>query len=315
MPALTSFFSRRGMCALPCRKLATRQLEGSECSRSDYEARATQLEQQREGWDAATQAEWRQWQQRHHEGEANWRREILEMQTNSTAGVTHLTPGEVLRQVGGAEDEPMVKVQNRRRKEFGRIVEELEFIAPDTNRKSGEGARSPGGRSPDASYVSASGFSLLGESLDWLPPIQNTSSFELERGKALMDAAREAFHPTDVVKKKPPSHDGTLLTQMHDMLHECPSLQRRLMAYLARINTRYKWDDTRKKRRSVAPKQCTLRIVSAQGLKKADAYDGSDPYVVVHLNGQLRWLTTLSRRCGTAIFRCWCRQAITEGAL
>ncbi len=271
----------------PCRKLATRQLEGSECSYSDYEERATQLEQQRAGWNAATQAEWRQWQQRHHEGEANWRREILEMQANSKAGVTHLTPGEVLRQVGGAEDEPMVKVQTRRRKEFGRIVEELEFIAPDTSIISGEGAGSPEGRSPDASYVSASGFSLLGENLDWLPPIQNTSSFELERGKALMDAAKEAFHPTDVVKKKPPSHDGMLLTQMHDMLHECPSLQRRLMGYLARISTRYKWDDKRQQRRSIAPKQCTLKIVSAQGLQKADAYDGSDPYVTVYWNGQV----------------------------
>lgn len=269
------------------RKLALRQLEGSECSHSDYLARAEQLEQQRPGWDAATQAEWRQWQERQREGDTNWRREVLEMQTNAKAGVTHLTPGEVLRQVGGADDEPMVKVQNRRRREYGRIVEELEFIAPDTSGMSAEGTGSPGGHSPDASYVSASGFSLLGDNLDWLPPIQNTSSFELERGKALMDAAKEAFHPTGVVKKKPPSHDGMLLTQMHDLLHESPSLQRRLMQYLARISTRYKWDEKRQLRRSIAPKQCTLRIISAQGLQKADAYDGSDPYVVVYWNGQI----------------------------
>lgn len=281
-----------------CRKLATRQLQGSQCSHSDYEERAKQIEQQRAGWDADTNAEWREWQQRYHEGEANWRRQVLEMQANSKAGVTHQTIGEVLRQVSGAGDEPKIKVQNRRRREYGRIVEELEFLAPDASSMSGDGAGSPGGRSPgglspsggrspDALYASACGFSLLGDNLDWLPPIQNTSSFELERGKALMEAAKEAFHPTGAVKKKPPSHDSMLLTQMHDLLHESPSLQRKLMEYLARINTAHKWDERRQRRRSIAPKQCTLRIVSAQGLEKADAYDGSDPYVVVHLNSQL----------------------------
>ena len=268
-----------------------RQLEGSECSHADYEERARQLEQQRPGWDGATQLEWRRHQLDQHEAETNWRRELLTSQTNASAGVPSISPGELLAKLGGAEDDaPKLKVQSVRREVYGRMVEQLEIISPerrvdDSVTSSGAGSPTPG--SPDASYVSQSGFSLLGDSLDWLPPIQNTSSYELERAKALMGAAKEAFYPSDKPPRKKPALDGMLLTRMHDLLGDAPSLQKRLMAYLAHITTRYKWDDRRQKRRSLAPHQCTLRVVCAQGLKKADSYDGSDPYVLIFWNGQL----------------------------
>jgi hypothetical protein len=292
------------------RKLARRQLDGSQCSYADYEQRAAQLEQQRSGWDQSTQAEWRQWQLQQHEDESTWRHEILQAQTNSRAGVPRVSPGELLREVGGIEDEPQLKVQNRRRLEYGRVVEQLEIIPASEQHsssaaKGGGGGGSPvAGQSPDASYASTSGFSLLGDSLDWLPPIQNTSSYELERSKALMEAAKEAFHPSGGVKKRPPSHDGMLLTRMHDLLCESPSLQRRLMEYLARIDTRYKWDDKRQQRRSLAPKQCTLRVISGHGLQKADAYDGSDPYVTVYWNGQMVGRTDVVHNTQSPVWGC-----------
>lgn len=263
-----------------------RQLEGSECSYADYEERARQLELQRPGWDGSTQTEWRRWQLDQHEAETNWRRELLSSQTNASAGVPAISPGELLAKLGGADDDaPRLKVQSVRREVYGRMETQLEIFSPE--RRVDDSVASPAPGSPNASYVSQSGFSLLGDSLDWLPPIQNTSSYELERAKALMDAAQEAFYPTDKPPRKMPSLDGMLLTRMHDLLADAPLLQKRLMGYLAHITTRHKWDERRQKRRSLAPHQCTLRVVCAQGLKKADSYDGSDPYVLLFWNGQL----------------------------
>ena len=53
------------------------------------------------------------------------------------------------------------------------------------------------------------------------------------------------------------------------------------MKYLAHLETSVVWDLHKGRRLVVEPLQGYLRVVRANGLNKADAYDASDPFARV----------------------------------
>eukprot|EP01051_Picozoa_sp_SAG22_P001156 SAG22_NODE_43_length_25304_cov_5.394644_8_plen_715_part_00 len=110
--------------------------------------------------------------------------------------------------------------------------------------------------------------------------VQRSSSVELEIGRFLtdLDPAAPLQRPARTVPPEPARH-----LELDRRMGEAGRAQ--LMKYLAHLGTRVRWDARRGRRREQRPVTGYLRIVRAAGLKKADAYDASDPFCKVYWNG------------------------------